>query len=201
MPEDLIHIPMVWAGPGVKARKNKEDFVSTADIMPTLCEALGVALPHGSQGRSLWRMLRGAKYPAEEFQSIYSEVGFGGMYYESSDRVPYSVGKVAPPGAKVTFDELNPVTQSGNLKMLRKGHWKLLYDMMGNGELYDLSKDPYELTNLFEQPESAAQASKSAGPFGAYARRRSRHRQGFRLCHGTRRQHVHGESGGSGAWA
>lgn len=159
MPEDLIHIPMVWAGPGVKARKNKEDFVSTADIMPTLCEALGVALPHGSQGRSLWPMLRGAEYPAEEFQSIYSEVGFGGMYYESSDRVPYSVGKVAPPGAKVTFDELNPVTQSGNLKMLRKGDWKLLYDMMGNGELYDLSKDPYELTNLFEQPESAAQAS------------------------------------------
>jgi hypothetical protein len=31
--------------------------------------------------------------------------------------------------------------------------------MMGNGELYDLSKDPYELTNLFEQPESAAEAS------------------------------------------
>jgi len=116
-------------------------------------------LPHGSQGRSLWPMLQGAEYPTEEFESVYSEVGFGGMYYEASDQVPYSVGKVAPPGTRITFDELNPVTQSGNLKMLRKGHWKLLYDMMGNGELYDLSKDPYELTNLFEQPESAAQAS------------------------------------------
>jgi hypothetical protein len=33
--------------------------------------------------------------------------------------------------------------------MVRLGDWKLLYDMMGSGELYHLASDPCELKNLF----------------------------------------------------
>ena len=29
--------------------------------------------------------------------------------------------------------------------MVRMGRYKLVYDMLGNGELYDLEKDPSEL--------------------------------------------------------
>ena len=59
------------------------------------------------------------------------------------------------PGSKLGFDELDPVTQSGNLKMVRKGDWKLLFDMMGHGELYHLPSDPYELKNVFQEPANA----------------------------------------------
>ena len=133
MPEDLIHVPMVWAGAGVSQQAtNQTAFVSTADVMPTLCEVLGVEIPRGAQGRSLWPLLQGRPYPHEEFRSIYSEVGFGGMYYEAADHVPYSIAEFRSkaPDSKLGFDELDPVTQSGNLKMVRMGDWKLLFDML-----------------------------------------------------------------------
>lgn len=118
-----------------------------ADVMPTLCEVIGAAIPHGVQGRSLWPLLRGESYPAEEFRSIYAGVGVGGLYYEDADNIPLSAGQDASrPGM---FDELNKVTQSGNQKMVRMGEWKLVYDMMGYGALYNLHQDPCEMHNLF----------------------------------------------------
>jgi hypothetical protein len=39
--------------------------------------------------------------------------------------------------------------------MLRKGDWKLIYDMQGRGQLYYLPEDPVELANLFGDPEYA----------------------------------------------
>ena len=159
MPEDLIRVPMAWAGAGVSQQAaNQTAFVSTADVMPTLCEVLGVEIPRGAQGRSLWPLLQGRPYPQEEFRSIYSEVGFGGMYYDAADHVPYSIAEFRSkaPDSKLGFDELDPVTQSGNLKMVRMGDWKLLFDMLGSGELYHLPSDPFELKNRFRDPSAAA---------------------------------------------
>lgn len=43
MPEDLIRIPMVWSGAGVKRQGvNTSAFVSTADVMPGRCAKLSV---------------------------------------------------------------------------------------------------------------------------------------------------------------
>ena len=150
LPEALISIPMVWSGPGIRAQTNHPAFVSTADIFPTLCEAIGVPMPRGVQGRSLWPLLKGDPYPKEEFESIYSEVGFGGLNYTAKDEIPANFGRpIGAPGSIPSFDELNPVTQSGNMKMVRMGEWKLIFDMMGNAQLYNLEKDPYELKNLW----------------------------------------------------
>jgi arylsulfatase A-like enzyme len=153
---------MVWAGAGIKHSKAGETaFVSMVDFMPTLCEAMGVEIPHGVQGRSLWPILQGQDYPPEEFRSIYSTVGLGGLYYEETDKVPFSLEEPqreqvakAHPGT-AGYDELNKVTQSGLQKMVRMGDWKLIFDMMGYGQLYHLKNDPYELTNLFGQPQVA----------------------------------------------
>ena len=162
MPEDLIRIPMVWSGPGIKHQDDlNEVFVSTADVMPTLCEAIGAGIPPGAQGRSLWPLLQKKDYPKEEFRSIYSEVGYGGMYYDRDDHVPYSIAEFhSIPGSKLGFDELDPVTQSGNLKMVRMGDWKLLFDMLGNGELYNVVSDPYGLENLFHNPSALEQRNR-----------------------------------------
>lgn len=154
LPEALTRIPMVWAGWGVKPRSGDPAFVSIADVMPTLCEAIGAEIPHGAQGRSLWPMLHGLDYPREEFRSIYSEVGFGGLHYDATDKLDFAMAQMAPPGAILTFDELNPVTQSGYMKMVRLGDWKLCLDMMGSGELYNLAADPHELKNLYGSPSA-----------------------------------------------
>jgi len=112
-----------------------------------LCEMLEQPLPAGVQGRSLWPLLRGQPYARDQFRSVYAELGFGGLYYGEHERPPLHFPYDGP-----SFDELNSVTQSGTLKMLRQGQWKLLYDLLGQGELYDLARDPYELDNRFADP-------------------------------------------------
>ncbi len=165
--ECLTRIPMVWSGYGIQPSSiGKTAFVSMADVMPTLCEAMGAKIPHGVQGRSLWPLLTGQSYPQEEFRSIYSSVGLGGLFYVKDDNIPYSSadlfsGKLENASSiyGVGWDELNKVTQSGLEKMVRMGDWKLIYDMMGYGQLYNLASDPCELNNLFNHP-SAAEAQK-----------------------------------------
>lgn len=148
MPECLIRAPLIFTGPGIPPRARfREDFVSLVDVMPTLCEMLDVEVPYGVQGRSLWPMLTGGDYPADEFRSIYAESGFGGLPYVDGDDPPLHFDREGP-----TFDELNSFTQSGNAKMVRKGQWKLIYDLLGHGELYDLAADPAELVNRFDDP-------------------------------------------------
>jgi arylsulfatase A-like enzyme len=149
LPEALIRIPMVFAGAGIEPRAFDGVFTSNADLMPTLCEAIGADIPIGVQGRSLWPLLKGEPYPADEFRSIYAGVGVGGLYYDSDDLS-------SPTGdSHLIGDTLNKVTQSGNAKMVRMGDWKLIYDSMGYGQLYHLPSDPHELNNRFGQPDVA----------------------------------------------
>ena len=151
LPECLVRVPLIITGPGIEPGNNATDFVSLVDIFPTLCEALGQDIPFGVQGRSLWPMLTGAPYPEAEFSSIYSELGIGSLPYTAEERPELHFPYEGP-----VIDELNSVTQSGNLKMVRKGNWKLLFDVMGVGQLYDLDADPGELDNLYDRPDHAA---------------------------------------------
>ena len=154
--ESLTRIPMVWAGPGIKpSHVGTWSFVSMVDFFPTICEAIGAPIPFGVQGRSLWPLLHGEDYPRDEFRSIYATVGVGGLYYEAKDNVPFSLGEPQhalaekPRSGTGGYDELNKVTQSGLQKMVRMGDWKLIFDMMGYGQLYHLKTDPYEMKNLY----------------------------------------------------
>ena len=53
--------------------------------------------------------------------------------------------------APIFFDCLNTWSQSGQVRMVRKGDYKLQLDMMGNGYLYCLAEDPRERRNLWEE--------------------------------------------------
>jgi arylsulfatase A-like enzyme len=164
LPDALVRIPMVWSGWGTQGRHpHHQAFVSMADVMPTLCEAVGAEIPRGVQGRSLWPLLQDKEYPQDEFRSIYAEVGYGGLYYDESDHPPFQIAQfrgIEPymvPEQNATFDELNAVTQSGYMKMVRMGDWKLMYDMMGYGQMYNMVADPCELKNLFGESSLATE--------------------------------------------
>jgi arylsulfatase A-like enzyme len=154
MPEVLMRVPLCFAGPGIRAREAPHDaHVSLVDLLPTLCEALGVEPPRGVQGRSLWPLLTGADYPREEFASVYAEQGVGGLHYTDEDVLDARPGLYVGPTYRA-FDELNACTQSGTMRMVHRGDWKLVLDMQGRGQLYNLAGDPRELENLFGDPAS-----------------------------------------------
>lgn len=151
IPDCLSRIPMLWFGPGIRSMAASHNaHVSIVDVFPTICDMLGIELPDGVQGRSLWPLLSGAPYPVEEFESVMAQQGFGGLDYTSIDQLdPYVEGCLKK--GSVQFDELNSWTQSGILRMLRRNDYKLVYDMHGRGELYNLKDDPSEVKNLFDK--------------------------------------------------
>lgn len=153
LPECLVRVPLVFHGPGVvPSEPARDEFVSLVDVFPSVCEMLGLPIPDGVQGRSLWPILAGERFPEDEFRSVYAELGVGGLNYMETERPPLHFPYDGP-----TFDELNSVTQAGNLKMVRMGDWKLTLDAEGNGEMYDLSNDPAELRNLYDDSGFAAE--------------------------------------------
>lgn len=156
--ECLTRIPMLWHGPGINPEKKpKAEHVSNVDIMPTICDMLNVELPDGVQGRSLWPILAGLPYPKEEFSSMIVQQGYGGLHFTDLEEYdPYTQDGNLVKG-KEEFDELNTWTQSGMLRGLRKGDWKLIFDMQGNGKMYNLAKDPSEIHDLFNQKKYASQ--------------------------------------------
>ncbi|NDV58305.1 sulfatase [Bacteroides sp. 519] len=155
--ESLARIPMVWAGYGIKNQSKPLDaHVSLADLFPTFCTAIDNSIPMGVQGRSLWPMLTGKEYPKEEFSSIVVQQGFGGEDFPLTDDLTFEQEGSFTPNKIAHFDELNTWTQSGMLRMIRMGDWKLVMNSYGNGELYNLKKDPYEVDNLFGKAKYAS---------------------------------------------
>ena len=74
-----IWVPLIVAGPGLKARQHREP-VTHSDIMPTILDVLGIAPPPGLQGRSLRPALAGRQVPSNriyfECLSPYYELGW-----------------------------------------------------------------------------------------------------------------------------
>ena len=156
LPELLTRIPMVWHIPGVKAQgKKKGVFVNLVDVFPTLCDLLDLPIPFGVQGKSILPLLTDGPVPSKEYETAYSESGFSGLYWNEKDKLDLHEEGAYNPWC--TFDELNSWTQCGQVRMARKGTMKIQMDMMGNGYLYDLSKDPFEVHNLWDHPDYLSQ--------------------------------------------
>ena len=69
--EGLLRVPLIVAGPGVPAGLRVAAPVSLVDLLPTLCERLGVPCPEDVQGTSFAGLLTGgADAPAE--RAIYA---------------------------------------------------------------------------------------------------------------------------------
>ncbi|HVX46309.1 MAG TPA: sulfatase-like hydrolase/transferase [Mycobacteriales bacterium] len=144
LPEVLTRIPLVFSGAGVDPGPGPSPaHVSIVDVFPTLCELLGQPVPEGVQGRSLVPILRGRPFPEREFDSVYAEQGVGELPYTDQDAAGLE---------RTSLDTLNEVTQSGSLRMIRSGRWKLQVGVTGPTTLYDLQDDPYELIDRSREP-------------------------------------------------
>ena len=118
-----VHIPLIVAGPGIRAREI-QDQVRILDVMPTALDLLGVPLPKTVQGVSLLPVARG-----EHLGLVaHSESWYPRYHYGWSD--------------------LQSI-QDGRFKYIRAPRPEL-YDLGGDArEVSDLSKDePLRLSSL-----------------------------------------------------
>ncbi|GAA2756394.1 sulfatase family protein [Actinopolymorpha rutila] len=157
LPEVLARVPMFFHGPGVVGEPGPSPaHVSIVDILPTICEVLGQPVPEGVQGRSLVPMLSGDVAGDHDFLSAYAEQGFGGMPYEEADLGDAEPGVRRLDDGRVVVDAVNVVTHSGARRMVRRGRWKLVADVTGAVQLFDLAEDPFETRDLSAVPALAA---------------------------------------------
>lgn len=142
----LMRIPLIVAWPNhIKSGQVFSDFVSMIDIMPTLMEMLGMETPLGVQGRSFLPLMKGEPY--ESGEAIFAEHGLEGRFKKLEECTRFPEGPLTP--------DFSPSYKSGTgrIKAVRTQKWKLVYYPNGEGELYDMENDPWELTNLYGQSE------------------------------------------------
>ncbi len=126
--EGLIRVPLIFWFP----RRFRKGLVSKAlveltDIAPTLLDTVGEQIPSHMQGRSLLPILEGEANPDTHREFVRSE------FYDALDP------KELPPAFAT---------------MIRTRDFKLVvYHGHALGELFNLSKDPKEFDNLWDQPD------------------------------------------------
>ncbi len=155
--ETDIHMPLFVRGPGIAPGSSTRLLTSSVDFAPTIADMGGVKLPFSVDGRSLVPLLHG-KAPSGWRQVILLEQ----FEFKPDENAPDSVLEPPDPqdGTVSAYPSHLGVRTSG-----------LKYVEYGTGELevYDLSRDPDELSNLAArtQPSWLARMSSLARSLGA----------------------------------
>jgi len=145
--EEVLHVPMIVAGPGVASGARVATVVSLVDVVPTLLDRVGAPLPAGLDGRS-----------------VLAELGAGGAAPGTSTAAGAAAGRSAATGASAVAGASAAAADAGtagdarvlalhtashdgtvSLRGVRAGDRKLLRDdRKGTVALYDLASDPRE---------------------------------------------------------
>lgn len=127
--EEGIRIPLLMRLPGVIPPQSRPaEMVLTLDLAPTLLELAGITPSEALQGRSLLPLFKGENR------------GWRGDFL-----IEYYSDKVFPRIHLMGY------------RAIRTESWKLIHymELPGMDELYDLKVDPYEMKNLFADPNAA----------------------------------------------
>lgn len=137
--EGLVRVPLIFSWPGQFRTKLRSDgLVELLDMTSTILELTGVEEPDYIQGRSLMPILTGKAEPDTWRDFVRSE------YFDALDVSFVGSGKDIP----------RPYEHGTYATMYRDKRYKLsLYHGYELGELYDLSNDPWEHQNLWDDPE------------------------------------------------
>ena len=125
--EGLVRVPLIFSLPGrVLSKLRCDALVELLDLAPTFLELAGIDVPERMQGKSLLPILQGEAPPQYHKDFVRCE------YYDALD---------APDGTLAS--------------MYRDQRYKLVvYHGHECGELYDLTEDPEEFDNLWNEPET-----------------------------------------------
>ena len=179
------HMPLAFAGPGIKSGQVCDQVVSLADLMPTMLDALGLPTPSTVQGESLWPWLSGnGALPDRDY--VFTEFNSHGAIpnAEGTDLLEAFPQRAVTDGRWyyiLNLDPTKPQTMPDDL--IGAGVWrneaypailaaaedypekvKLLTDMIEGRrpaeELYDLKSDPWAMNNLAGDPAHAEKLEK-----------------------------------------
>lgn len=123
----ITRVPFIWSDPGADGPSTTDALCSTVDLAATLLDRAGLKPFNGNQGKSFLPVTKGSDGPRDEALIEYNDGG-----------------------RRLGFDE------PARVRCLVTEGWKYtVYRDQSWGELYDLSSDPDETCNLWDDPSHA----------------------------------------------
>jgi arylsulfatase A-like enzyme len=160
-------IPLIIHDPRVAAHAIDSQIVRSVDIAPTLLELVGITIPATMQGVSLAAIVRGEQ--RDLGLAAFNETGIWitdlpGMP-EAHLRYPNLLELLEVPdkasGALAIKPQYRDIVFKAKDRMIRVGRWKLVYQPIQDGALYqlfDLATDPACQHNRIADEPALAQA-------------------------------------------
>ena len=150
MYEESLRMPFLISYPNVIAEGMTNDqIVTNVDFAPTLLSLCGASVPEEMQGKDFSPLLEG-KRPDDWQQSMYYRYWMNG----SNHNVAAHYGIRTHRYKLIYFynDGLGQKGSDGGLCGRIQASEHTLYGMKPAWELFDLEKDPHELTNRYDDP-------------------------------------------------
>jgi arylsulfatase A-like enzyme len=153
--EPSTHLPFLIRGPGIKAGSQTGELASTIDIAPTILELAGVETGKVLDGRSLYPYAHDPSLRTrrpllfESFVETNDVDQNGGATTEPSEpsEPTVSASRAGGAGHRKGGASASIVAPPRNYYGIRLGPYKYIEWPDGEKELYDITKDPYELNN------------------------------------------------------
>tara|TARA_R110002072_G_scaffold302999_4_gene491162 strand:+ start:16696 stop:18213 length:1518 start_codon:yes stop_codon:yes gene_type:complete len=168
MYDEGLHVPLVIAGPGIKAGTVREDVVEHIDIAALSLAAAGIEIPKYMQARNILgkdyaprEAVFAARDRCDETVDHMRSVRTTDFKYIRNflPNRPY-LQPCAYKDAKAILIALRQAHEAGTLNETQR---LLFRDVRPPEELYDVKNDPYEINNLANDPAFAARLMQMRG--------------------------------------
>lgn len=149
--ETDVHLPLIVRGPGIHPGSTSDALIVNADFAPTFAELAGASVPDFVDGRSFVSLLKGAQPPV----------------WRNAVLLEHGAISKGPPGdgedGLEPGEEDAPAGESAApvyAGLRTKKHAYVEYDD-GERELYDMTRDPDQLDNIYAKADPTLKKSLS----------------------------------------
>jgi N-acetylglucosamine-6-sulfatase len=129
--ETDIHVPLIVRGPGVPAGATQDELVEEIDLAPTFAQWAGASAPSFVDGRSFASLLAGKP-----------------TSWRNAVLVEHYSGSTEPFASEFEVAQRRGRQRIPTYRALRTSSMTYVEYETGERELYDVSRDPYELENI-----------------------------------------------------
>jgi arylsulfatase A-like enzyme len=150
--EPSTHLPLLIRGPGIKAGTSTGELAANIDIAPTVLELAGASADKSIDGRSLVPYMKDPALRSRRpilFESFVETADVEANGEPTAQRV---VKEVQPRRGRRNGASASIVAPPKDYEGIRLGPYKYIEWPDGEKELYDITKDPYELNNVVRVP-------------------------------------------------
>ena len=146
--EPATHLPLLIRGPGIKPGTSTGELAANIDLAPTILELAKVEADKSLDGRSLVPFLRDPSLRSRRpilFESFVETADVEANGEPPAQRPRPSTAGASRAGGGATASIVAPPKDYLGIRL---GPYKYIEWPSGEKELYDITKDPYELNNI-----------------------------------------------------